>query len=263
MGLTTVERRGEILRRLAAKGYVGARELADSLSVDASTIRRDLGRLARGGYLQRTHGGARAEGAGDVPYSAKRHQNLRAKRAIAQFAAGMVDENAVVLFDSGSTTFEVARATASRADPLTVITNDLRIASLFADQSLHRLLVTGGEMMEGVYTLVSEEAVSYLRGLRVDVAFLGADAIAGDEVTNTNTKEIGLKRVMIDVATRRVLVADSSKFGHRALAHVVKLNVFEAIVTEDKLDPAWSERLADTLHLVHVDGGKNRPSPKE
>src|SRR5262245_20478543 len=63
-------RRREIFNRLITDGYIEAKELAQELGVDTSTIRRDLEALEREGQVQRTHGGARPVPGitADLPY---------------------------------------------------------------------------------------------------------------------------------------------------------------------------------------------------
>src|SRR5919202_3328806 len=103
--MRTDQRRREIVRRLYLIGYVQARELAEELRVDASTIRRDLDALSRDGHLQRTHGGARPlAGAIDMPYEFKQGERLAAKQAIVRAAAALVGDGDSVVLDSGSTT---------------------------------------------------------------------------------------------------------------------------------------------------------------
>lgn len=248
-----VERRQSVIRRrIVAEGFVETRRLAEEFNVDASTIRRDLDGLARAGLIQRTHGGALAmPGAEvDLPYTARLHSAQAQKRAIARHAARLVADGSSLVLDSGSTTYEIARALTGRRG-LTVATNDVRIAHLLARTGGVRLLVTGGQLMESVYALVGPVVVDSLAGLRVDWAFLGADAVdAGAGVTNRNTIEVPIKRAMLAAAARAVLVADSAKFGRRALASVCALDVFSALVTDDGLN--LDSAIAYGPHLVRV-----------
>ncbi len=230
-------RRREIFHRLMADGYIDAKTLAGDLGVDTSTIRRDLDALAREGKVERTHGGARpVEGAGpEVPYAVKKDVRRAEKAAIAAVAAAMVSDGDSVILDSGSTTYEVAVALRRRSS-LTVITNDLRIAKYVASFPEVRLLVTGGELLGSVFTLVGEHAVRFMSSYSADWAFLGADAIdptAG--ITNTNTLEVPIKRALIQAAARTVLVADHSKFGHRALAKVAAVEDIDTLVSDSGL----------------------------
>jgi DeoR/GlpR family transcriptional regulator of sugar metabolism len=235
-------------------GYVSARELAAGLLVDASTIRRDLDALARAGLLERTHGGARAPaGASDVPYAIKARERQAAKTAIGRAAAGLVRDGDSVILDSGSTVYEVAAALRDRRD-LTVIANDLRIAHLVADIPSVRLLVPGGEQLSSNYALVADHAVSFVQELRVEWAFLGADAIDVETgITNTNTLEVPLKQAMIASARTALVVADSSKFGRRALVRVAGLDQVHRVVTDDELAPEVAALYGDRLLLVPLE----------
>lgn len=250
--MSATARRREIFHRLLADGYVDAKTLSCDLGVDTSTIRRDLDALAREGKVERTHGGARPiEGAGpEVPYDLKKDVRRREKVAIAEEAAAMVSDGDSIVLDSGSTTYEVAVALRRRTS-LTVLTNDLRIAKYVATFPDVRLLVTGGELLGSVFTLVGEHAVHFMSHYSADWAFLGADAIdpvAG--ITNTNTLEVPTKRALMRAAARTIVVADHSKFGHRALAKVAAFGEVAAIVTDSGLDDDGRTAYGDLLVIA-------------
>jgi len=104
-----------------------------------------------------------------------------------------------------------------------------------------------------VFTLVGERTVEFLSDYSVDWTFLGADAIdpvAG--ITNTNTLEIPVKRAMIAAAARTAVLADSSKFGQRALARVATLAEVDAIVTDAGLDADAAAHYGDHLRRVNL-----------
>jgi len=245
-------RRREIVERVQRFGYVEARKLAKDLRVDVSTIRRDLDALGRTGLVQRTHGGALAMGGAtlDVPYEAKRLEHLVQKRAIAAYAAGLVKDGDSIVLDSGSTTYALAEALRAHSQ-LTIATNDIRIAHYFAGRGGARLLVCGGQLIDSVFTLVGPATLSFLAGLHLNWAFLGADAIDPvGGVSNFNTVEVPVKQAMIEAADRAVLLADSSKFGRRALAAVVGVDAFEMILTDEGLDPADRQSYGPRLVCV-------------
>lgn len=252
--MTTDERRREIVRRMYLTGYVGAQELAESLEVDASTIRRDLHALARAGLIRRTHGGARVPaGSTDLPYAIKQRERRGAKEAIGRAAAALVHDGDSVIFDSGSTVYEVAVHLRDRRD-LTVIANDLRMARLVADFPSVRLFVPGGEQLTSNYALVGDHAISFMQELHVEWAFLGADAVDVETgITNTNTLEVPLKRAMLGSARHAVVVVDSSKFGRRALVRVADIDEIEQIVTDNELAPDVASLYGDRVRLVPVE----------
>src|SRR6185437_10913733 len=149
-------------------------------------------------------GGAGGDDAWDLPYEMKSQERLAEKEAIAAHAASMVADGESVVLDSGSTTYALARAIAGRRN-LTVATNDLHIAHFLAARGGVRLLVTGGQLIDSVFTLVGPTTVAGLGGLHVDWAFLGADAVEVEAgVTNVNTVEVPVKEAMLAAAARAV-----------------------------------------------------------
>lgn len=99
-----------------------------------------------------------------------------------------------------------------------------------------RLIVTGGILLGGVYTLVGPQALAALEELHVDHTFLGADAIDREAgITNVNIVEVAVKRAMIVAATCTSVLADSTKFEHRALARVAGLDEVTGIISDDRL----------------------------
>ena len=239
------QRLREIVRRTEVQGSIRAAELARELGVDVSTVRRDLAHLGRTGLVERARGGAlRAEPGRtiDIPYDLKRSVELDAKTAIGKAAAERVRVGETILIDSGSTTFQMLPWLRQRRG-ITVVTNDLHIAHWLARVPGVRLIVTGGILLDGVYTLVGPQALAALEELHVDHTFLGADAIDREAgITNVNMVEVAVKRAMIAAATRTSVLADSTKFEHRALARVAGLDEVTEIITDDRLPPGTRSR---------------------
>jgi DeoR/GlpR family transcriptional regulator of sugar metabolism len=251
--MLSAQRHARIIQRLHEDGFVEIAEISAQLDVDRSTIRRDLQVLELRGLVRRTRGGAfagPATGEKDIPYEVKRVEHISEKQALGAFAASLVEESEAVLLDSGSTTFEIARALHTRTN-ISVVTNDLNVAMCLADAPGIQLVVTGGILLESVYTLVGPRTVEELHELHVDRAFLGADAIhhvAG--ITNVTFVEVEVKRAMMAAARQVVVVADSSKFEHRALASVCGIEDVDLIVTDDSLDQQLRELYGERLHCV-------------
>jgi DeoR family transcriptional regulator of aga operon len=259
--MRTDQRRREIIRQLYLTGYAEARELAVTLGVDASTIRRDLDALARAGDVQRTHGGARlVAGAVDLPYEIKQAEHVTAKAAVGRAGAELVGDGESILIDSGSTTYELAKELRPRHE-LTIVTNDIRIAQLVAGFPGVRLLVTGGELLRSTYTLCGERAVAFVEELSVDRTFLGADAIDfASGITNTNTLEVPLKRAMLAVAGASVVLADSSKFGQRALVRVAELTEIDLVLTDNGLPDEVAATFGKAVRRVKLPAAPPGPA---
>jgi DeoR/GlpR family transcriptional regulator of sugar metabolism len=260
------QRQARIIQQLQEAGFVEISKLSADFGADRSTIRRDLHELAVRGLVQRARGGALAgpaSGHADIPYEVKRIEHTPEKQAIGAYAAGLVGESEAILLDSGSTTYQVALALRQRHD-ISVVTNDLNIAMCLAESPGIQLVVTGGILLQSVYTLVGPRTVEELLTLHVDRVFLGADAIHHEVgITNITFVEVEVKRAMIAAARDVIVVADSSKFEHRALAQVCGLDEVDLILTDDGLDPDVQELFGDRLECVPLDGSGSAAAPPD
>ena len=246
------ERQAVALQKLKDAGYLEVVNLARSLAVCPATVRRDLERLQQQGQVMRVRGGAVLAVPStslEPPYEVKRQRRMEEKRRIAAAAASMVKDGETVILDAGSTTYELAMLLLRRRN-LTVVTNDLQIAVRLAFNPNIILVCTGGIARTNVYTLLGHETEAFLRTLRVNRTFLGADALHPDgTVANVNLEEVAIKRAMLQAGQHTVVVADSSKFAVTALARVCSLQEVDLLIT----DAAIPEQALKTLRGMDVE----------
>ena len=230
--VTDDDRQVILLERLRDDGQASVGALARDLGVTPSTIRRDLGRLARSGRLIRTYGGARAV---DARPHLPVDPLLGAKRAIARAAAGLVADESTIVIGSGSTALEFARRIADRR--LTVITNALDVATLLVDRPAIELIVLGGVVRQGMHSMLGHLVELAARELRADTLVMGIGAISLEHgLMNDSVPEILSDRALRQMASSVVVLADSSKFGQVAPAFVYGLDEVDTIVTDAGVD---------------------------
>lgn len=247
------ERRRHILDMLEQSKRVTVRELADIFSVSAVTVRGDLEVLAQMGALVRSHGGAVKphSPAPDLPINLKERLRQSEKALIGIVAASMIRDGETVIFDSGTTTAAVAKCVASlRLESLTVITNALNIALELANLPNVRIIMLGGIVRGGALSLVGPHAEQALSNLNADRMFLGVDGIDPEVgLTTPDLLEAQLSALMIRVSREVIAVADSSKFMHRSLSVIAKLDAIHKLVT----DRGISAGMLDSLHQAGVE----------
>jgi DeoR/GlpR family transcriptional regulator of sugar metabolism len=252
------QRHEEILEVLKRKGYVSLADLVAELGASAATVRRDLAYLEEHNLLLRTHGGAVTASRStslEPSLRVKRGRMTEAKHAIGRAAAVLVAPDETVLLDAGSTTWEVANCL-PRQFNLNVVSNDLQILLLLADVPTFNTVDTGGVVRKSVYSLTGHPAEDFIRSLRVNWTFLGADAI--DPVfgiTNANMDEVPIKQAMIHAAVKVVVVADHTKFGRTAFARVGDLRDVHMVITDSGLSPELAAAVREAgveLRLVPV-----------
>ena len=115
-----------------------------------------------------------------------------------------------------------------------------------------------GHCRRGAFTLLGEPGLTFLKDIRCDRLFLTAQAIDTECASDTSWDLVQLKRAMMEAAAATVLVADSSRFGGRALYRVADLEKISAIITDDGLEEEQRQRFTDRgveLTLVPVPEG--------
>jgi DeoR/GlpR family transcriptional regulator of sugar metabolism len=228
------ERQAALILELNKSGYIQVTEMAAKLNTTAMTIRRDLSQLEEEGLCIRKQGGAVRSSQGvtlELPYQIKQNTNVDEKKRIAEEATKLLEHGSTIFLDSGSTTYALALLLVHKR--MTVVTNDLQIAVKLAGSSNINLVCTGGTAHPNVFSLQGNQVEAFLRNLRVDLTFLGADAIHKDgTVFNVNLEESYIKQAMIKAAKKVVLLADSSKFEKTGFAKVCCLSELDMIITD-------------------------------
>ncbi|TVP97367.1 MAG: DeoR/GlpR transcriptional regulator [Planctomycetaceae bacterium] len=237
------QRRGELRRIVQTRGFASLAELADSLSVSESTVRRDVDLLERLGEAKRTHGGVFWTGSADKMrvFDSRGDHSAAQKRGIAVAAAAQIHDGETVLLDGGSTTYEIARQLVIRR--LQVVTNSLPVANLLSGCSNIELVLIGGNVDHRTGVTIGPMADSLLSSLRVDRAFLSVAGVDAEGYYNSNLLLVETERMMSRIAAVNCIVADSSKFGRASLSRLCGLGEVDGVITDKRLTTDWQNRL--------------------
>lgn len=233
----SAERDQSLIRILRAAGRVTVSESAQELGVSTETIRKDLVRLERQGFLRRVHGGAVPIGSVVEPDVATRTDYALEKDRIARAAVAHLPQAGSVLIDAGSTTERmVDYFPADRA--LKVFTNALPTAlRLMALPHLDVFLI-GGRLRNRTSAAVGSWSTRMLSEIHVDVAFLGANGISFQRgLTTPDPDEADVKRLIIAGSSRRVLISDHSKLDLVSMVKFGDLRDVDLLITDSGLRP--------------------------
>jgi DeoR family transcriptional regulator of aga operon len=242
------DRRHLTLEALAERGEVSVAELSREAGVSEMTIRRDLEALERERLLRRVHGGAvSAVSRGyEPPFALRAGRQPEAKERIAAAAAELLSDGETVVVDVGTTTLALARALAT-ASSLTVVTPSLRAVDVLAGNAELRVIVTGGIARPGELSLVGSVAEHAFAELHCDTVFLGAGGVDVDAgLTEFNLDDTRVKRAALASARRCVVLADATKLGKVAFAHICPLERADVLVTDSSADQDMLRRIRET-----------------
>jgi DeoR/GlpR family transcriptional regulator of sugar metabolism len=197
------------------------------------TIRRDIRRLERDGFLRQTYGGATAHvtRSFDISFNARALLASREKRLIGMRAASLVQSARVLFLGIGTTAEQFARYLPSRPD-LTVVTPSLPIASLLGTRPF-RVVVLGGAVLRDELTCVGPIAVGSLADYRFDAAVIGAAGISARwGITELTEEEAAVQRAALQRSERVIVIADGSKVGASTPMVVGLVSAISTLVTD-------------------------------
>lgn len=241
-----IGRWNQLVEMLAAAddGRLAIDEAVAALHVSAATVRRDFDELEAKQLLVRTRGGAIANGVSyELPLSYKTARHPTEKHWIAEAAAKLVVSGQVVGLNGGTTTTQVARelvaqphlATPHPGPHLTVVTNALNIAHELILHPKIKVVVVGGVARSQSYELIGPLATNFLQTMTLDVAILGVDAIDAERGASAHHEgEASINQLMGNRAKEVYVVADGSKVGRAAFAHILPINRIDVLLTDDK-----------------------------
>ncbi|MFE9994488.1 DeoR/GlpR family DNA-binding transcription regulator [Streptomyces avermitilis] len=248
------ERRQLILEMVRANGAVSLRELARVVQTSEVTVRRDVRALEAEGLLDRRHGGAVLPGGftRESGFPQKSHLATAEKTAIADLAAGLVEEGEAIVVGAGTTTQELARRLA-RVPGLTVVTNSLLVAQALAHANRVEVVMTGGTLRGSNYALVGSGAEQSLQGLRVSRAFLSGSGLTAERgLSTSNMLSASVDRALVQAAAEVVVLADHTKLGTDTMFQTVPTDVITRLVTDEP--PAHDDRAATELQALADQG---------
>jgi len=239
------QRRERILQHLRRESVLSFRQLATLLDVSHMTVRRDVMVLEEQGRVVATPGGARIAARLQVepPRDEKTSADHDEKVAMSARAASFVQDGMTIYLDAG-TTLQSMRSALTAVDDLTVVTNDLVIASSWLDHETVDVILVSGRMDKRNQSAVGRLPALALRELSIDVAFLTTsswDLRRG--VTIPSEAKVEPKQAAVRAASTTVLVAASSKYGSFGRYRVLDLADLDRIVTDSGLPEGASHAI--------------------
>lgn len=236
-----IERVKIIKNHLIKDQKVSVAKLSEILDVTEVTIRRDLEKLEREGFLKRTHGGAVLNSYVEESFfdDITSDQTLEMQQEIAETAFNLVSDFDSIMLSNGATNLQIAKRLSTKNN-LTVITNDIRIAMEFSNSPTNSLIMIGGDLDN--YAVFGQMAIDNMKNFSFDHLFIEIDGVSQDTgMTVSSVKKASLIQQAIPLASSISVVCLSNFFGERSLYRVGKLNIAHNIITDSKLNATYKQ----------------------
>lgn len=235
---TKSKRLSQIKNELNSKKIMTIKELSNSLSVSEMTVRRDIADLEKENAVDVFFGGISLKSGGQSNYQIENEINemREEKKRIAQKAVSLIEPNDVILIDTGTTTGLMVDYIPGDINlivycyALDIITACCRIPNL-------KVVACGGIFHSNTRMFESEEGASLIHKTHINKVFMSARGISKEMgITTAEPYEVNLKKVAISRSERRILLADSTKFGKAWYAKYAQLDDFDTIITDSGLE---------------------------
>ena len=243
--MTTEQRKQKILDLLKENDTVRVANLSRLFGVSEVTIRSYLEDMEGKGLLSRIHGGAVSS---YKPYysmnlNQRLEANQKAKVAIAERIADLIQPNDTVMLNAGTTTLLVFRRFPINYN-LNIVTNSISIALEASGNPNYNVILVGGAVNTKYQFTHGNDAITQLKKYHADKLILSVDGIsAAQGLTTYYNTEAPVAAAMIEQSDCCIIAADHSKFGHSALAKISDLSVADYIVTNERLPADLQEEL--------------------
>lgn len=255
-GLFVEERQEHIREYIERAKRVSVNELIQYCKVSPSTIRNDLATLEKKGQIHRTHGGAmsvnRAKVGAESFTSSRVFDNSDIKMHIAAKASELIEDGDTIALLVGTTTMSLAKTLVNK-NKLTIVVNDLPIASWLAENTLHNVYVLGGFVRHKFMFMNFD--LTAVENINVDKAFFSCTAFGverGAMVSDINLANS--ERQLLQHSDTVIMICDSTKFGEVAFARITSTEEIDVIVTDNGISPQQQEALEgmERLQLIVV-----------
>ena len=240
-----IERIRIIKNYLIKDQKVSVAKLSELLDVTEVTIRRDLEKLEKEGFLKRTHGGAvLMDYVDDTIWEENEElKDVLLYQEIADTAYHLVNDGAAIMLTNGPVNASIAKALSAHSN-LTVVTNDLQIAAAFAHSPANNLILLGGDLEENA--VYGQMTIDNLRNFSFDYIFIEIDGLSETVgLTVSSTKKATLIQHAVKQAEAVTAVCLSRFFGTKSLYRVGNLNIAHRILTDSNLEDKHKKFIFD------------------
>lgn len=160
--------------------------------------------------------------------------------------ATAVPEGCSLILNIGTTVEEIARELMQHRG-LRVITNNLNVANILADNPDCEVIVAGGVLRSRDRGIVGEATVEFIRQFKVDIGLIGISGIETDgTLRDYDFREVKVARTIIEHSREVWLAADTSKFNRQAMVELAHVSQVDRLFTDEPLAAPFDRILADS-----------------
>jgi len=239
-----IERIRIIKNYLLENKQVEVHQLSQMLGVSEVTIRRDLEKLESEQFLTRTHGGAVLGSIKETASDNAEAETYQDYFEISKIAIQMINDGDVIMLTNGAINLEIAKQLSSK-NRLTVLTNDLTIASHILEAQSAKVVLLGGDIDYNTKAVFGALTINNLNNFYVNRIFIEVDGISNNlELTVSNIDMATFIKEAAKNANERIIVCTSSAFD--------RISFFKAGFLKDLCDILITNHTLSDQHKNNI-----------
>jgi DeoR/GlpR family transcriptional regulator of sugar metabolism len=246
-----MERLQTIKEILLDKKSVDVSGLSKLLSVSEVTIRRDLDKLEKEGFIVKTYGGAVLKEAHQQELLNIENRAVKKEYIeIAETAEAMVQDNDVIFLAGDDICLSISEQLKNKKG-IVVVTNSLLVATNLYEQKNLRVILTGGDVEVSTGKLVGNDVFHVLQNILLQKAFISVQGIDIDLGYTVNSQDdVEIYKVLKKITKQIIVVADIDKFGKIGLKKLDDLEQVDSVITNKNIPDVFKQYYYD--HNVRV-----------
>lgn len=205
----------KIANIILKKEYISVADLAKTLNISQSTVRRNLDKLQNKKIVERTHGGVRTISQDNLgtTFVFRKHINAAQKKVNALKALKLIKNGDVIFLDGSTSAFFLVEYLNEFSD-ITVVTNGIEALAALSNCGVNAISTGGTVLKANNATLVGDFALNTIEKIHADIVFFSCAAISKNgTLSDYYAEEIAIRRKMIQNSTTSVLLCDSEKLN--------------------------------------------------
>lgn len=208
--------------------------LAKVIDVSEVTIRKDLSKLEKLGFIKREHGYAIINNEDDLNF--RMSINYQQKKQIATKAAESIHNGETIFIESGSTCTLLAEELTFNHQEVTIVTNSYFIAERLRHSNTVNVVLLGGIFQKDSRVTVGPMVKEAAKNFYCEKFFLGIDGFDDERgFTGIDLQRSEVSRYLAERADQTIILTDSSKFNKKGTVKVFDAEDIYQIYTDSNI----------------------------
>ncbi|MBR5152695.1 MAG: DeoR/GlpR transcriptional regulator [Clostridia bacterium] len=241
------ERIKVICELLEKNGYVTVQFLTEELHYSSATINRDLNVMQAQKLVKRSYGGVELIKSRAVPLLFRYNKMRPAKNKIGKKAAEWIHDGDTVFIDSSTTAQYIGKYITDRKN-LTVITNNMALASFLGEHAIN-VICLGGKIVEVPSMLCGDETVEQVRRYGADKMFFSTGGCCKDGKIVSGGVYYLMHKEMFAHSNQHFFLVDHEKICDSAKEYMGTMDDVDYVISDFCFDGDMKDRYKNTTFI--------------